>query len=287
MSEKVSVSVIIPVYNRAEAVGEAVKSVLDQTYRDWELIIADDGSSDGTLESLFNLKRDKRINIISLEHNGHPGFVRNRAAEFARGKWIAFLDSDDLWRREKLEKQMAYLRENQNCLFLHSGEEWVRSGNVVSQLHRKHKREGSLFEVSLGKCEIGPSTVIIDRELFNSLGGFREDLEICEDYEFWLRVTCRHFVGYIDEELVVKRAGAGDQLSFKYGFIENFKIEALKSLVDNDFFPPDKKVVARSELAKKCRIYGKGCRKRGREKEADLYDSLYFSYNSDDGFIES
>ncbi|MBB6482630.1 glycosyltransferase family 2 protein [Spirochaeta isovalerica] len=286
MSEKVSVSVIIPVFNRKEAIHEAVKSVFDQTFRDWELIIADDGSDDGTFESLKEYEGDRRVQIIRLAHNGNPGYVRNRAVDRAAGRWIAFLDSDDLWNEEKLDRQISYMNDHRECLFLHTREVWSREGKIISQSHRKHKREGDLFEVSLGKCEIGPSTVLMDREMFTVLGGFREDLEICEDYEFWLRVTSRYSVGYIDEDLIVKRAGGGDQLSFKYGFIENFKIDALKNLIDSKLLPLEKEKVARKELARKCRIYGKGCRKRGREKEAEKYDSLYFFYMNDDGHRE-
>ncbi|MBN2658760.1 MAG: glycosyltransferase [Spirochaetales bacterium] len=286
MLENETVSVIIPVYNRKKAVHEAIRSVLGQTWKNWELIIADDGSTDGTLESLDIYGQDDRFRLISLRHNGHPGFVRNRAVEEARGRWIAFLDSDDLWSPDKLSRQISYMRNHEDCSFLHSREIWMREEKIISQAHRKHRKEGDLFKVSLGKCEISPSTVLMERALFNALGGFREDLEICEDYELWLRVTSRCSVGYIDEDLVTKRAGGGDQLSFKYGFIEIFKIRALRSLVEGHSLPRERELVASAELARKCRIYAKGCRKRGREKEADKYDSLYFFYLPDDGHRE-
>jgi len=282
MQKKDLVSIIIPVYNREKMICEAVDSVLRQTYSHWELIIADDGSVDNTLKILDRYKNFPQIRVLTLKHIGFPGEVRNRAVEVANGRWLAFLDSDDIWIEEKLEKQINYLENHLNFRFIHTLERWERNGKIISQAHRKHEKEGDLFKTSLGKCEIGPSTVIMERDLFVQFRGFRSDLEICEDYEFWLRLTAEIPVAYIDEELVIKRGGHKNQLSTKYGFIEIFKISALKFLVDMEKFEGERMNLARRELARKCRIYSKGCRKRGREKEASEYESLYFFYSGDD-----
>ncbi len=275
-------SVIIPVYNRENLVSRAIDSVLQQTYPHWELIIADDGSTDKTRSVLDKYADNRAISILSLDHCGKPGQVRNSAAVHSKGRWISFLDSDDSWMSDKLEKQIEYLGNHQNIRFIHTLERWERNDKIVSQAHRKHNKEGDLFKTSLGKCEIGPSTVMMGREIYLENNGFRNDLEICEDYEFWLRITSENAVGYLDEELVVKRGGHSDQLSTKYGFIENFKIEALKSLVDNEFFNGNQMFLAKKELARKCRIYSRGCRKRGKESEAENFESLYFFYSGDD-----
>lgn len=282
MNKKDLVSVIIPVYNRCEMIHRALQSVLNQSYDYLEIIISDDGSTDYTVQSLEIYSDNPSVHIQKLEHSGHPGLVRNRAAELAQGKWLAFLDSDDIWMEDKISKQMDYLETHREYQFIHTLERWERNGSIISQSHRKHNKEGDLFTVSLGKCEIGPSTVVVDRELFLKNSGFREDLEICEDYEFWLRLSSQVPVAYIDEALVVKTAGHDDQLSMKYGYIEIFKIKALKSLVDNEFFSGENMRSAKRELARKCRIYSKGCRKRGREKEAAEFESLYFFYGIDD-----
>lgn len=282
MQNKDLVSVIIPVYNREKMICEAVESVLQQTYSNWELIIADDGSTDNTMSVLGAYKKHPQISVLSLKHSGCPGLVRNNAVESAAGRWLAFLDSDDLWMKEKLEREIKLLNHSSSCRFVHSLERWERNGKVVSQVHRKHKKEGDLFETSLGKCEIGPSTVVMERTLFMHYGGFRNDLEICEDYEFWLRITAENPIAYVDRELVVKRGGHSDQLSTKYGFIEIFKINALKFLVEEQMFEREKMVLARRELARKCKIYSSGCRKRGREKEAMEFETLYFFYSGDD-----
>ncbi|MBI9098884.1 MAG: glycosyltransferase family 2 protein [Spirochaetaceae bacterium] len=282
MSYRDLVSVIIPVYNRVKMVHEAIESVLAQSYNNIELIIADDGSTDGTLQSLNKYRTYPNVKIQSLDHCGYPGQVRNSAAGISEGVWLAFLDSDDIWLEDKILKQIEYLSKHREYRFIHTLEKWERRGITVSQRHRKHEKEGDLFRTSLGKCEIGPSTVMMDRSLFQSLGGFRDDLEICEDYEFWLRITSDYPVAYVDEELVVKRGGHDDQLSGKYGHIEIFKIEALRKLVDERFFSKEKLRQASGELAGKCLIYSKGCLKRGREKEAKKYESLYFFYSVDD-----
>ena len=166
MDEKDLVSVIIPVYNRPSMVKRAINSVLNQTYKNLELIIADDGSTDETADVIESFSSDQRVKIITLIHSGYAGFVRNRAADMAEGRWLAFLDSDDIWLEEKLQIQLQYLSKHKDLRFVHTLEKWIRNGSEVSQTHRKHIKEGDLFKISLGKCEIGPSTVMIDKELY-------------------------------------------------------------------------------------------------------------------------
>jgi glycosyltransferase involved in cell wall biosynthesis len=203
-----------------------------------------------------------------------PGAMRNRGAEAARGKYLAFLDSDDLWLPRKLELQTELMRKNTSCRISHTRELWVRNGKTVSQASQKHRRSGRLFKDSLVKCIIGPSTVMIERDLFQKNGGFREDLEIGEDYELWLRVTSKNDVAYLDRPLTVKRAGHADQLTSKYGYIEHFRIEALAALLAANYFHGENRKLAAAELSRKCTIYVAGAEKRGKFKEAEKYASL-------------
>lgn len=255
---------------------QAAASVLAQTVTDFELIIVDDGS-EKEISTAAGIG-DERVRVIRLKHTGLPGLVRNRGAEAARGRYLAFLDSDDLWKPEKLRLQSSLFEERPDLRICHHREVWERDGRAVSQSSQRHRREGDLFADSLTKCIIGPSTVMMDRELYLETGGFREDLEIAEDYEYWLRITAHHRIGYLDTPLTVKRAGSWEQLSEKHGHIEIFRIRGLKDLVESGFFPPNREAAARKELVRKCRIYAAGCRKRGRDAEAGEYETAAASY---------
>lgn len=272
------VSVIIPVYNRFEMAKEAVSSVIGQTYRDLELIIVDDGSIDMTSLLPTYYGDDLRIKYIKLNHSGMPGLVRNRGVDIARGKYIAFLDSDDLWMSGKIYRQMKYFEKNPACRIVHTRETWIRNGKTVSQSGFNHKRFGDIFQDSLEKCIIGPSTVLMEKSLYSELDGFREDLEIAEDYELWLRLCNSNTVGYIDESLITKRAGHSGQLSEKYGQIEIFRIRGLQKLVEQKYFTPGNQKLAEQELARKCRIYAAGCRKRNKPEEAGIHESIADRY---------
>ncbi len=270
------VSVIIPVFNRAELAAEAACSVLSQSYEDLELILTDDGSDPEQLSLMEELMpKDSRIRILKLSRSGKPGLVRNRGVAASRGEWAAFLDSDDLWLEGKLGSQMELLQRRSGAVLVHTRERWLRNGQVVSQSSQRHRREGMIFTDALKKCIIGPSTVLLRKSVFMQLGGFREDLEIAEDYEFWLRWCALFPVDYIDTPLVEKREGPWEQLSHKYGHIEKFRIAGLKGLVDRRWFEQyalnSFAEAARRELARKCAIYAQGAAKRGREAEAALY----------------
>lgn len=266
------ISVIIPAYNRRLLVRQAAASVLSQTYREFELIIVDDASDDGLMEDSAYLTRDKRIRYLRISRSGYPGAVRNAGVREAQGEWIAFLDSDDLWYPRKLEMQMKYLTDEPSMQCIHTRETWLRGDRVVSQASQRHARSGDIFADALLKCIIGPSTVMLRKKLFRELGGFREDLEIAEDYELWLRLTARIPVAYVDMPLVVKRSGHGmSQLSETYGQIEGFRISALQHLLEHAWLSDDpaRRHMAEQELVRKCKIYAAGARKRGNSAEAD------------------
>jgi hypothetical protein len=129
-----------------------------------------------------------------------------------------------------------------------------------------------VFTDSLNKCILGPSTVVLSSDLYRRTGGFRADVEVAEDYEYWLRLTCRYPVAYVDRPLVEKRAGRWDQLSSRYGQIEGFRLTVLRDLVRNGFFrdcaDEERQRAAEAALARKLRVFAAGARKRHRHDEA-------------------
>jgi glycosyltransferase involved in cell wall biosynthesis len=272
-------TIIIPTYNRLPFLKSAINSVFCQTYRRFQLIIADDGSTDGTGDNVQSLNNsDENLRYLRLPHCGMPGKVRNAGARLATGDFLAFLDSDDLWKPEKLARQIAFFEEHPDMMICHTREIWQRGEKIVSQAGQKHRRSGYIFADALKKCIIGPSTVMMRRELFEEFGGFREDLEIAEDYELWLRITAKYPVGYIDEPLVIKRGGHADQLSEKYGQIEVFRIKALLVNLEAGIFAGEQRELAARELVRKCRIYAQGCEKRGKVEEACWYREIVQRY---------
>jgi glycosyltransferase involved in cell wall biosynthesis len=264
------VSVIIPTYNRSDFLAEAIQSVQNQSYKHFEIIVVDDGSTDTTPA----VCERPGVTYIRLPHSGFPGQVRNEGVLKAKGEWLAFLDSDDIWLEHKLTRQIQFFKENPTSLLCHTREIWQRDGRIVSQASQKQARSGSVLKDALKKCIIGPSTVMLQRKLFIDAGMFNPALEIAEDYELWLRICARYPVGYIDDPLIIKRGGHQDQLSGKYGHIEIFRITALWENIKNNTFKAEDLPLVRQELVSKCLIYARGCQKRGKIEEADHFFTL-------------
>jgi glycosyltransferase involved in cell wall biosynthesis len=262
------ITVIIPTYNRAAWVAEAVASVLTQTYRDYELIVVDDGSTDGTLEAMASL--EGHLQVFRRRQQRGVSAARNLGAASARGKWLAFLDSDDLWLPHKLARQIDYVRTRPDLLICQTEEIWIRNGVRVNSPNTHRKVAGDIFLQSLERCSVSPSAVMLHRRLFKVMGGFDETLPAAEDYDLWLRVAWRYPVGLVPEPLVIKRGGHPDQLSRQWG-LDRFRIQALIKLLKEPNLPSLCRKAARRTLAKKCRIYAQGCEKRGKLDEARWY----------------
>jgi glycosyltransferase involved in cell wall biosynthesis len=268
--KKPLVSAIIPTYNRGWIIKEAVDSVMSQDYRDFELIIVDDGSTDNTPEILNSYRGD--ILVFKQENQGVSA-ARNRGIAEASGRFIAFLDSDDLWLPQKLFRQVEFFNKNPDAQICQTEETWIRKGVRVNPKKRHKKPWGMIFEPSLALCLVSPSAVMIRRSLFEEVGGFDETLPACEDYDLWLRISCRYPVYLIDTPLIIKRGGHNDQLSASPG-LDKFRIESLKKIVASDLLSGTQYKAAVKTLKEKCKVYAAGCLKRGREDEALYYMSL-------------
>jgi len=265
------ISVIIPTYNRSSFILEAVDSVFKQTLGDFELIVVDDGSIDGTREALN--KYNGRL-IYWYQDNQGVSAARNQGLQIARGKWIAFLDSDDFWQPKKLEAQVHFFSQNPEAVICQTEEIWIRHGRRANPQKKHQKFSGDIFAPSLLLCLVSPSAVMIKKDLFNQVGYFDETMPACEDYDLWLRISSQHPIFLIDQPLVVKRGGHPDQLSRKIPALDRFRILALSKLLDSGQLTAQQYDLAFKELETKCHISGRGCLKRNKSQEGNYYLGL-------------
>jgi glycosyltransferase involved in cell wall biosynthesis len=257
------ISIIIPVYNRQEFIKRSIDSVLDQIYKDFELIIVDDGSSDLTPDILKTYK--DKIKVITTKNQGVSS-ARNLGIKASSGEWICFLDSDDVWQSDKLQCQIEFHKLHPHILFSHTFEKWVRNDKEIKQKAIHKKPNGWCFEDNLAFCKIAPSTVMIYRSILDSVGLFDESLEVCEDYDLWLRVLREYEVGLVEDVLTTKYAGHDDQLSFKHHSMDKFRIEAL---LKHKELP---QVI--DEIKKKAKILINGAKKRGNTQIISFYENI-------------
>jgi len=295
------ISVIIPTYNRAELVKKAVESVLNQTYPPYEIIVVDDGSGPrgpvaaGYIPSVLGSEILRSRGAISSPPRGwnistprHPSVLktlinkenkgvaaaRNIGIKESKGDWLAFLDSDDYWLPEKLEKQVKFHAENTDILISQTDEVWIRNGQRINPKKYHAKPEGDIFELSLARCLVSPSAVVLNRKLLDTVGLFDESLPVCEDYDLWLRISSKYLVGLVKDKLVIKTGGHADQLSQKYWGMDRFRVMSLKKLLKDGCLTAKQEKVVKQKLKEKLTILENGALKRG--KLANL--KLSFSY---------
>ncbi len=271
------ISVVIPTYNRASFLKEAIDSVLSQIYRDFELIVVDDGSTDDTPKLL--LSYGKKIKVITKANKG-PSAARNRGIKAAKGKWIAFLDSDDVWKPDKLEKQVQFIKENPDIKICQTEEIWIRNGKRVNPRKKHEMHSGWIYEQCLPLCIVSPSSVMIHRDVFEKVGLFDETMLACEDYDLWLRIAPHYPICLVREKLIVKQGGHADQQSHVISSLDLLRIKAMVKSLESGGLNESQYEAALLELNKKCRVYGNGCIKRGKKEEGEKYLSLPEKYKT-------
>jgi glycosyltransferase involved in cell wall biosynthesis len=214
------VTVIIPTYNRAYILSQAIESVLAQTMEDFDLIIVDDGSTDGTTEIVRGFS-DSRIRYIN-QGNAGPGMARNRGVAEATSRYVSFLDSDDLWTPDKLSSCLTFLSDHPEAGGIFHDFEWRRGDEVRSSFVRSHSTEmlawlagesypeGTLIPnralhlMLLREIPIKPTTLTLDSLAFKTIGGFNSWAS-AEDWEFLLRFTEKNRLAYLDRPLGIIR----------------------------------------------------------------------------------
>lgn len=204
----VNVSVILPVHNSERYITEALESILMQSYRDFEVIVVDDGSTDRTGEIVRGYERSKASLIRCLyQRNAGPGAARNTGIRNARGPVIAFLDADDAWLKDKLKRQMEMLRSDPDMGLVYCDNYFVDAGG---QIRKGYERDIALYSGSIAPqlfCHyfIMPSGVLLRRRCIDRVGYFREDIRVGEDYDLFLRVAYEFKVGLVREKLYRRR----------------------------------------------------------------------------------
>lgn len=253
------ISVIIPTLNRVKWLGQAIQSVLDQTCPVFEIIVVDDGSSDGT-GLMIRDKFSDRINYLYQENRG-VSHARNIGIQNSSGNWIAFLDSDDQWLPEKLQTQIAALEKNPGYRFCHTNEIWIRNGKRVNPMSKHDKSGGFIYRKCLPLCVISPSSALMRRDVFGELGVFDETLPACEDYDFWLRYCSRYPVLYVESPQLIKHGGHKDQLSKRYWGMDRFRVQALLKTLESGHLSEQDREATIEMILEKCRVLRTGAEK--------------------------
>jgi glycosyltransferase involved in cell wall biosynthesis len=223
------ISVIIPTYNREKLVGEAIASILTQRLQDFEILVIDDGSTDSTLKVLSQLRYP--IKVLKSNRNG-PAKARNIGIQEARGDYIAFLDSDDLWEPNKLQRQLTYLRRFKHIPFVYTNVRFREKNQIKRKTLfddvvplRKH-----LLPALVSGDAICTSTVMIKKQIFDEVGLFDERLKIHEDQDLWNRISSRYTLGHINEPLCIMRLDTAENRLLASDNIAHYISESKKYL---------------------------------------------------------
>jgi len=281
MGHPVLVSVVIPTFNRADFLKEAIESVLKQdlflernSSWEWEFWVIDDGSDDETRRVVESF--GDRVHYYYQDNRG-VSRARNQGIELSRGEYIAFLDSDDLWKKEKLRMQIEFMEAHPDAQVCCTEETWIRRGVFVNPKKKHKKFSGQIFDKVLPLCLLSLSSAMFKKSLFDEVGVFDENLPACEDYDLSIRIAHKYPIFFLPQPLIIKRGGHADQLSKKYWGMDRFRVAALQKALDL-YLTPQQRELVEKELVKKCRVLVNGFLKRGKIKDSKPYIELISRY---------
>ena len=258
--KKYKISVVIPTLNRINTLQRALDSVINQTYKAAEIIVVDNGSSDGTLK--FLREQYPKITILTENKIGVSS-ARNKGIKKSINQWIALLDSDDAWHPRKLEIQTSMLDSAlKEYNLIHTDEVWFRNNKHINQMKKHKKQGGYIFERCLSLCCISPSSVLFKKNILDKVGLFDESLPVCEDYDMWLKICSSEEVLFAQDKLTYKYGGHKDQLSKSYWGMDRFRIKSIENIIKNFDLTYNQKKQAKKELIKKLKIIINGAFKR-------------------------
>lgn len=265
------ISVVIPTYNRADYIIRSVKSALEQTVEPYEIIVVDDGSTDNTKEKIDELNNEC-IKYVYQE-NGGAASARNKGAEVATGDWIAFNDSDDVWRPEKLKEQMDHAMRNSDYALIYCAYSYNSPIEKIARVPMStniDELEGDIYLNLIVMNTIGTPTVMVRRKDFLNVGGFDSNLKCLEDWEFAVRFSKNRKIGFVDKVLVdaytVDR-GVSTNISEMYNVRCKMIAENKEALIQNNLFDRAvsimfvnaEKMGCLEQVQKMLMLYLKGC----------------------------
>jgi glycosyltransferase involved in cell wall biosynthesis len=252
------VSVILPTYNRCDTVASAIDSVLAQTYPNVEVIVIDDGSTDGTQDMLHErYQQAPRVHYLWQE-NAERALARNRGIKEANGEFLAFIDSDDSWAPDKLASQMPLFEQDHNVALVHSGVRVVSADGRLIQNYIRPKEDGitcgNIFDALAYMNRIICLTAVVSAAAVDEIGGFNTDRRLItyEDWELWLRVAYRGQVGYVPEALGTYRIHADSESR------QPFNARAYRCICDSlcQFVRPDDRIRLVNAARRRYRLAG-------------------------------
>lgn len=275
------ISVIMPAYNAAQTIAESINSVISQTFKNWELVIVNDGSKDATEKIISEyIQKDKRIKLINLlKNNGLPN-ARNLGVENSTGDYIAFLDSDDLWMPEKLKVQADYHTKNKRFLISHTDYDSINANGIIKRpwkniMTLRKSKFGNLLPTIYYKNVIGVLTVMMKKEVFEGVNGFDIKLWGLEDQDLWIRIAEKGYnFGYINKNLASYRVNP-------QGMVQNnskYK-KAYKNLISKHYKSHSLTSVLNLVQVHYYRYFGTAYFKRGQYKLANLYFTKSLSFH--------
>jgi glycosyltransferase involved in cell wall biosynthesis len=246
--------------------------VFAQTYSPSEVIVIDDGSTD-----LTSKIKEEFPNISYIyQTNSGVSSARNRGITEAQNEWIAFLDSDDEWASEKLKMQVDLHTKSPELLISYTAERWIRDDKEI-KIPKKFRKVGeNAFLENLSYCNIAPSSVLMHKTLFTRFGLFDESLEVCEDYDLWLRIARKERIGLVNTKLIKKYAGHNDQLSFKFWGMDSFRVQTLEKLLEDNSCNNYKEEIQK-ELYKKYSLLLSGAKKHNRVEDIEKFKEKVYN----------
>jgi glycosyltransferase involved in cell wall biosynthesis len=251
-----TVSVIIPTYNRALIIKDAIQSVLNQTFSDYEIIVVDDGSTDNTSNVVNDMRSHSgKVRYIYQENKGRSA-ARNIGIRAARGNYVAFLDSDDMFLPEKLRVQLMTLKNNLDfgMVFSHVLR-MDEHGNILEDINQgKEKLTGWIYPelLFIKKNIITIPSVMVRKRVLNEIGGFDESMHICEDLDLWRRIAMNHQILQMNEPLAIIRHRMNESLDV-LGYLEARTLYYDKAFADD---PSLKKTLQKRLFSEMYYYYG-------------------------------